>query len=117
MFGKLSPKRAVVPAICSERGARPADRFVDEVERHGLRLTEPVDVARGAHGTMDGRAVTLGELEPDPQRSSTSRMSEKMIAASTPSCSTAITVTSAAASGVLQSSRKPSRSRMARYSG
>jgi hypothetical protein len=41
----------------------------------------------------------------------------KSSASANPSCSTAITVTSATASGVLQSSRNPSFSRMARYSG
>jgi hypothetical protein len=46
-----------------------------------------------------------------------SRISAKMMPASTPSCSTAMTVTSAARSGVLQSSRKLTFSRMARYSG
>src|SRR6202158_3175583 len=44
-------------------------------------------------------------------------MSEKMIAASTSSRATGCTVTSAARSGVLQSSRNEIFSRIARYSG
>ena len=57
-------------------------------------------------GGSPGRRPSANS-SPTPSGSSTSRMSAKMIAASTPSCSTAITVTSAAASGVLHSSRKP----------
>ena len=52
-----------------------------------------------------------------PIASSISRMSANTMAASTPRMSTGCTVTSAASSGVLQSSRKVVRSRMRRYSG
>ena len=44
-------------------------------------------------------------------------LSEKMMAASTPSRSTAVHITSLASCGFLHSSRKGTRSRTARYSG
>src|SRR5256885_3169723 len=52
-----------------------------------------------------------------PIASGTTRMSLKRMAASTPSRVTGWMVTSAARSGVLHSSRKPTFDRMARYSG
>ena len=52
-----------------------------------------------------------------PMASQGTRMSEKRIAASTPSRSTGWRVTSAASSGVLHTSRKLARARTARYSG
>src|SRR5947209_7831088 len=52
-----------------------------------------------------------------PIGSRISKISAKMIAASTPRRSTAVTVTSAARSGVLQSSRKDTLARIWRYSG
>ena len=62
-----------------------------------------------------------GPLSPSsssiPMASVGMRMSEKMIAASTPRRRTGCTVTSAARSGVLQRGRKSIFSRMARYSG
>jgi len=68
-----------------------------------------------------GRGITgpspFTKASPTPIGSVTRRISAKMIAASTPSFSTASTVISAAASGVLHRSRRLIRARSARYSG
>ena len=83
-------------------GSRSTSRSTSAGERTGRRMTGPSPRENSS---------------PTPRGSTRSRMSAKRIAASTPSFSTGSTVTSAATSGVRQSSRKPSRSRIARYSG
>ena len=70
-----------------------------------------------ARGLCSTGPSPLENSRPTPIGSTISRMSAKMIAASTPRRSTAVTVTSAAASASLQSSRKPCCERTARYSG
>ncbi len=83
--------------------------------------TSTAGSARAAAAVRTGRAMRGPSpgvnSSPTPSGSSTSRMSAKRIAASTPRRSTGCSVTSAAASGLLHSSRKPSRARTARYSG
>ena len=76
---------------------------------------------RTSAGERTGRRTTgpapRANSSPTPIGSTMSRMSAKRIAASTPRRSTGSRVTAAAASGFRQSSRKPNRSRIARYSG
>ena len=83
-------------------GSRSTSRSTSAAERTGRRMTGP---------------SPRENSRPTPSGSTRSRMSAKRMAASTPSFSTGSSVTSAATSGVRQSSRNPIRSRIARYSG
>ena len=95
--------------------------------RRMASATKPVvSTGSGTTSFSMSAAVRSGDGKCGPRSPSSSsipiasmgmRMSEKMIAASTPSRRTGCTVTSAARSGVLQSGRNSIFSRMARYSG
>src|SRR3989304_1277210 len=86
------------------------------VASRGSTSARPARSAAPRTGRWMTGPSPLANSRPTPMASTGRRMSAKMIAASTPRRSTGRSVTSAAASGFLQSSRKPNRARSARYS-
>src|SRR5712691_9228898 len=105
-IGGLSWARAMVIAWSTKgsdsAGSTSRKRSTSSSVRMGLCSTGPSPA-------LNANCMPIG--------SRSSRISAKIIAASTPRRSTAMTVTSAASSGVLQSSKKATFARSWRYSG